>query len=270
MQGEYVPRLRFDWLVAEFRCCAGCEHRRWRNTSNKTVGPNVGRVESSFDLFEQLLVFLFVSGFSKCVSHLAHESRVICPVCSGNQIHRSHALGCKPVRERNAIIFLPEIICICRLNGREILLHSFPILFDNLFVACLDPGGPRDDDATIAPSRAITGIRTRCARRENSVHVGSNLRSTQVRSEFPGEGRQIHVVGSRAPEDLRVSRPSEALVALRAVCGHSDEVRTLPPQDIAPQLVDHSVPSLERRSEWSIGVKRNRLHIVDLWLPLQS
>src|SRR5882757_4564864 len=270
MQGEYVPRLRFDRLVAELRRCAGSEYRRRRNASDETVGPNVGCVESSFDLFTQLPVFLLLGCFSKCVSHLAHESRVICPVCRGDQIHGRHTLRCKPVRERNAIIFLPEIICICRLNGREILLHSFPILFDNLFVACLDPGGPRDDDATVAPSRAITRIRARCARRENSVHIRSNLRSTEVRSEFPGERRQIHVVGGRAPEDLRVGRPSQALIALRAVCGYSDEVRTLPPQDIAPQLIDHSVAGLERRSEWSVSVKRNRLHIVDLWLPLES
>src|SRR6266403_2549249 len=65
VQGEYVPRLRFDWLVAEFRCCAGSEYRRWWNAADETIGPNVGSVESSFDLFKELAVFLFVSCFSK-------------------------------------------------------------------------------------------------------------------------------------------------------------------------------------------------------------
>src|SRR6266403_3239379 len=270
MQSEYVPRLRFDRLVAELRRCAGSEYRGRRNASDETVGPNVGCVKSSFDLFIAFPVFLFVICFSKCASHLAHESRVICPVCRGNQIHGRHALRCKPVCEWNAIVFLPQIICVRPLNCREILLHSFPILLDNLFVACLDPGGPRDDDATIAPSRAITGIRARRSRRENSIHISSNLRSTQVCSEFSRERCQIHVVGGRAPENLRIGRPPQALIALRAVCRHSDEVRTLAPQNIAPQLVDHAVAGLELRGEWSIGVKHNRLHIVDLWLTPQS
>src|SRR6267142_3456816 len=147
--------------------------------------------------------------------------------------------------------------------------HSFSST-DNLFVSGLNPGRPGDDDASIAPSRAITGIRARCAGGKNPVHVGSNLSSTQVSSEFPGEGRQIHVVGSGAPENLRIGRPPQALIALRAVRGHSDEVRTLAPQNIAPQLVDHTVAGLERRGEWSIGVKHNRLHIVDPWFLLQS
>src|SRR6267378_666009 len=270
MQGEYVPRLRFDRLVAELRCCSGSEYWRWRNASDEPVGPNVGCFKSIFYLFIEFPVFLFVICFSKCASHLAHESRVICPVCRGNQIHGRHALRCKPVCEWNAIVFLPQIICVRPLNCREILLHPFPILFDNLFVPGLSPGRPGDDDAAIAPSRAITGIRVRRSRRENSIHISSNLRSTQISSEFSREGRQIHVVGSGAPENLRIGRPPQSLIALRAVRGHSDEVRTLAPQNIAPQLVDHLVASLERRGEWSIGVKHNRLHIVDLWLPLQS
>src|SRR5258705_8094928 len=270
MEGEYVSRLRFDRVVAELRCSGGSEYRGWRNASDETVGPNVGCVKSSFDLFTELPVFLFVTCFSKCVSHLAHESRVICPVCRGNQIHGRHALRCKPVREWNAIVFLPQIICVRPLNCREILLHPFPILFDNLFVPGLNPGRPWDDDASVAPSRAITGIRARRSRRENSIHISSNLRSTQVCSEFSRERCQIHVVGGRAPENLRIGRPPQALIALRAVGRYSDEVRTLAPQNIAPQLVDHAVAGLERRGEWSIGVKHNRLHLVDLWLTPQS
>jgi len=30
---------------------------------------------------------------------------------------------------------------------------------------------------------------------------------------------------------------------------------TLAPQNIAPQLVNHAIAGLERRGEWSIGVK---------------
>src|SRR6266403_696429 len=192
------------------------------------------------------------------------------PSIPWRSIHGRPSLPCKPVCDCHAIVFLPHTTCVRPLNCRELLLHPFPILLDNLFVPGLNPGRPWDDDASVAPSRAITGIRARRSRRENSIHISSNLRSTQVCSEFSRERCQIHVIGSGAPENLRIGRPPQALIALRAVGRYSDEVRTLAPQNIAPQLVDHAVAGLELRGEWSIGVKHNRLHIVDLWLTPQS
>jgi hypothetical protein len=45
------------------------------------------------------------------------------------------------------------------------------------------------------------------------------LRPAHIPGKFAREGRQIHVVAGRAPEDLSVAHPAEPLVALRAVVG---------------------------------------------------
>src|SRR5215211_9107755 len=52
------------------------------------------------------------------------------------------------------------------------------------------------------------------------------------------EGGDVHVEGGRADEDLGVAHPTEALVALRAVGRHAEEVATLAPDDVLLEFVN--------------------------------
>ena len=55
-------------------------------------------------------------------------------------------------------------------------------------------------------------------------------------------------------EGLRVSRPAQALVALRAVRGHVEEVPLLAPDDVALELVDEGLRGLELARPRHVGV----------------
>ncbi len=74
------------------------------------------------------------------------------------------------------------------------------------------------------------------------------------------ELRQVHVVGRGPPEDLRVRGPAQALITLRAIRGHADEVGALSPEDVAPQLVDHRAAGVQLYGKGRVGVQGHRLH----------
>ena len=59
------------------------------------------------------------------------------------------------------------------------------------------------------------------------------------------ERRNVHVEGSRADEYLRIARPSQTLIALRAIGWDIKKIALLPPDDIALQLVDQRVGTIE-------------------------
>ncbi len=102
----------------------------------------------------------------------------------------------------------------------------------------------------------------RGSRRIDAIVRSPGLCPAHISGKLPRECRQVHVVTRRAPEYLRIRHPSQSLVALRAVCGHTDKIRPLPPQNIAPQLVDHLVAGFELCREGRVRVDDFRLHRV--------
>ena len=60
------------------------------------------------------------------------------------------------------------------------------------------------------------------------------------------EAGHVHVEGGGAGEDLRVARPAQPLVALRAVGGDVHEVAALAPEDVVLELVEQSGSSTSK------------------------
>ena len=123
-------------------------------------------------------------------------------------------------------------------DGVEVLLHRCPVLVNDAGVAGLQPGGPGDDDASIAPSGGEAGVLPGGAWGVNAEVRGGGLRAAHVAAELAGECGEVHVVGSGAPENFGVAHPTQALVALRAVSRDADEVAALAPENVAPKLID--------------------------------
>ena len=124
----------------------------------------------------------------------------------------------------------------------------------------MQPGGPGNDHAGVAPTRGKARIRRHGSGRADAVEGRADLRSAHIPGELAREGRQIHVVRGGAPEDFGVAHPAEALVALRAVGGNADKVGALPPLNVLPQLVDHRAAGRELCREGRIGVEDHGRH----------
>ena len=92
------------------------------------------------------------------------------------------------------------------------------------------------------------------------------MRPAQVRAEFPRECRQVHVVAGGTPKNLGIRTPAQAFVALWTVRGNPDKIRTLPPQNVAPKLIQHGAAGFQRGGEWRIGVEYHGLNVLGPWL----
>ena len=121
------------------------------------------------------------------------------------------------------------------------LLHRRIIFFENVFVAVLQVDFPRADDCRRPPRGAAGSVFAENVRRHvrNGALFGAcrDLRVAQVARPLREEGTHAHVERRGRDEYLRVARPTEALVALRAVGGRGKEVAALPPLYAALQGV---------------------------------
>ena len=105
--------------------------------------------------------------------------------------------------------------------------------------------------ASAQPAAPAGGV----ARRRGST-FGHDVGHAPVRELVGGhvpqplreEAGHVHVEGGGAREDLGVARPAQALVALRAVGGHVEEVALLAPDDVVLELVDERASRSRTRS----------------------
>ena len=119
---------------------------------------------------------------------------------------------------------------------------------------------PRNDDRRIGPSR---GSREVC--RVAAQRIRDHPRDAAARTLIAGdiaeplreETGDVHVERGGAGEDLRVARPSQTLVALRAVGGHVEEVAALTPHDVVLQLIQQRVGRDELTRLIQVGRHRN-------------
>ena len=111
---------------------------------------------------------------------------------------------------------------------------------------------PRDDHGGVAP-----GGRSAVRALSGAEHVRDDVRNTAVRhlvgrqvgqplGEEPG---YVHVERGGSAENLRIASPAQALVALRAVGGHVEEIPFLSPGDVVLELVEHRVRCFERSGD---------------------
>ena len=120
-----------------------------------------------------------------------------------------------------AVLFAKGLVVILGVgNVVDELFHGFPVLIHQFLVAELFPDGPWDDDTGIRPSQTHHVVR----RSTVLCHRGDSGESSDLALGIPhvthplveepvGIGEERTCLG----ENLRVGRPSKALVALRAI-----------------------------------------------------
>ncbi len=103
--------------------------------------------------------------------------------------------------------------------------------------------------SVVGPTRGETSVKAPVA----------TLRIADIGGELVGKRIQVRIEGSGPPEDLRISHPAQALVALRAIGRHTQKIAALSPQNIAPQLVHRRVGRLELDRKRRGGIEDDAL-----------
>ena len=123
-------------------------------------------------------------------------------------------------------------------------LHALVVLGEDFPVARHHVDVPGHDDARVAPGTAAIAPhvgRGGCA----AVGAVLTLAVAHVAHPFSVEVLRVGVVKCRGGEYLRVARPPQSLVALRAVGGDAQEVASLAPPNIAVEPIDVGVATGE-------------------------
>ena len=89
------------------------------------------------------------------------------------------------------------------------------------------------------------------------------LRFREVVEPFGVKSGRIGMISGGAGVDLGVARPSQPLVALRAVSRHLEEVRSLGPHHVLEEPVGHRVGRFKAAGARRIGVEDNAGNIVE-------
>ena len=135
-----------------------------------------------------------------------------------------------------------------RLHEIDPAFHTVILIFQHPRVAVHQIHRPRVDHRRIRPRRC--GVRPAAGQQTIILAVAvenirDHMRNTalrclvtaQISQPFGKEITRLHQVAGGPAEDLRITRPAQTLVALRAVGRHIDKVTFQPPEDIVVQLV---------------------------------
>ncbi len=103
-------------------------------------------------------------------------------------------------------------------------------------------------DAVDRPGANNAGV-TPCGSAGSATNEGRDVSKRSVRAlgvfnilaPFGEKARDVHVVAGSTDKNLRVTHPAEALVALRTIRRHCEEVTTLPPGDVLVELIHKRV-----------------------------
>jgi len=173
----------------------------------------------------------------------------------GARVGRVVAVQSEPVAELPAR--LPEEV---RSGATALELdpgaHTRILPLEQATVAVRDVHRPRHDHRRVAPTRGagrvgrvgVQDVGNHPGQAAADVLVGGN-----VTEPLREETRYIEVVCRGRGEHLRVARPAEPLVALRAVGRDVEEVAPLPPHDVVLELVQERVRGLERARLLEVG-----------------
>ena len=127
--------------------------------------------------------------------------------------------------------------------------HGVVVALDDTRVAIRTVDRPRHDNASVTPGRSAPPQVDEFRTSQQGRHIGKGtfggLGVLDVDHPFLEEGGDVHVERGGADEDLSVPHPTEALVALRAVGRHAQEVAALAPDDVLLELVDQRAGALE-------------------------
>ena len=120
-------------------------------------------------------------------------------------------------------------------------LHAGVGLRQQLFISEIAPGIPRDDDARVRPrARAVLADHIPFDARHHVRHAAAE--DALLRAHIPKvlaiERGHVERLARGLRDRLRVARPAEALVPLRAVGGDFEEIVLHPPDGVAEEPVD--------------------------------
>ena len=120
------------------------------------------------------------------------------------------------------------------------------MIFQQTCITIAQVDCPGTDNTRVCPCWSAVGQSADARQRRNwRVCAFGALCILQVADPFGKERRNVRVEGSRADEYLRIARPSQTLIALRAIGWDIKKIALLPPDDIALQLVDQRVGTIE-------------------------
>ena len=153
-------------------------------------------------------------------------------------------------------------------------LHALEAVFEHADVARCNVGFPRDDGCGVCPAAVTAAV---CEHRVCFARLAADEQRGDIRhlaveallflqkvsDILRIERAAIHVVVRRGAERLRVARPAHALVALRAVGRHVEEVIALAPDRVQVQAVDLLVCGRDLAGLLEVGIKRPHLNIRD-------
>ena len=191
---------------------------------------------------------------AEVIANLLKQAVVVCgairPVDGAG--HGSHVAGIQcVVRDRDVacigrLVSQPVTVGRVRsaqLGSRQpihIALHGGVMLPDDVGVGIHFPHGIRYDDARIAPCGAAPADHAHL-RDDVRVHPVLCLRVARVLEPLVEEAVHIGIVGGGAAECLRVARPAQTLIALRAVGRDGEVIAALSPKNVGNQPVDIGV-----------------------------
>ena len=114
--------------------------------------------------------------------------------------------------------------------------------------------GPWRDNPRAGPSRRTVTVKHRGLVAELSVPI---LGVHQIDDPLGEEGRHILIIAGGPDKNLGVAGPAKALVTLWTIGRHFQIIGTLPPKDIAMQLVQHRIGTLEGGRDGRIRMHHN-------------
>ena len=209
------------------------------------------RLPLGFDVLEELFVLLCLLAvgvaflLGEGAAGACHEVGHIGVVTDADVASVGRDVGHPVAMNRVGAVVLVAAAC---LGGEElhVALVGFEVVAQNVLVARHHIDVPGNDDACFAPSRRCV-FHAPMIGSDDGVGAVGTLGGAHIAHPFLIEVAGVAIVEACHRIDLRVGCPAHALVALRAVGGHADEVGTLSPHDVAVELVDVGVAGAERR-----------------------
>ena len=224
---------------------------RLRIRHEHSVGRHVFVAEGIDRTLVQRFVFrrILRSAQQACRAHHQIERMgVEALLDEGSDRHRRPAVLVIGITEKYpvavAVPLAPQVVLGLRGDVVHPFLHAGVLAFEHPQVAVGHVVLPRNDRGHVAPTgRNTAAVRHGVDTVDRAVGI---LLGGHVGHPLIEEGLHVAVERRRAEEDLRVARPAQTLVALRAVGRNIDEVVEHPPLDIRLQPVDERVGRNER------------------------
>ena len=118
--------------------------------------------------------------------------------------------------------------------------HRFKLGRKNLWAAVSQIDRPWTDGCSVSPCRASRLFLQQIGNYVADVAILPLIRR-QIRQPFGKEFLHIIIQAGSADKYLRIPGPPQALVSLRAVGRHIEEIALLPPDDIVKKAVEQRI-----------------------------